>query len=212
MKLASGLYERYGLKRVFYSAYIPAVEDKLLPAIDVKPPLLREHRLYQADFLLRQYRFSVEEILSEQAPNFNPYLDPKCNWAIDNMQYFPVDVNKASLEELLRVPGIGPIGARRIVASRRYSKLGLQELKRLGVVLKRARYFIIASDQPLGLKTGREGAIRALLDPAIYSFGAEQLTIFDENPLKLPLPAADTLPGLERAAKEAVLCLAESSR
>lgn len=210
MKLASGLYTQYGLKRVFYSAYIPAVEDSLLPSVDTKPPLLREHRLYQADFLLRQYRFSVEEILSEQAPNFNPYLDPKCNWAVNNMQHFPMDVNKASLEELLRVPGIGPTSARRIVSSRRYGKLGLNELKRLGVVLKRARYFIITSDQPLGLKTGREGTIRALLDPSIYNFGVEQLTLFGEAPANLSLPPAGEMASIGQAAEEAVLCLAQA--
>ena len=210
MKLASGLYTNYGLKRVFYSAYIPAVEDSLLPAIDAKPPLLREHRLYQADFLLRQYRFSVEEILSEQAPNFNPYLDPKCNWAINNMQCFPMDVNKASLKDLLRVPGIGPTSARRIVSSRRYGKLGLNELKRMGVVLKRARYFIIAEDQPLGLKTGRESTVRALLDPAIYDLGVEQLILFNENPASLALPAIEGMITTDQVAKEAVLCLAET--
>jgi putative DNA modification/repair radical SAM protein len=209
MKLASGLYGQYGLKRVFYSAYIPAVEDSLLPAIDSKPPLLREHRLYQADFLLRQYQFAVEEILSEQAPNFNPYLDPKCNWAVNNMQHFPVDVNQAALPELLRVPGIGPTSARRIVASRRYGKLGLNELKRLGVVLKRARYFIVTSDQPLGLKSGRENTIRALLDPAIYSLGVEQLTLFGEPAAQLPLPPAGGVAAIDVAAKEAVLCLAQ---
>ena len=201
MKLASGLYEQYGLKRVFYSAYIPAVEDNLLPSLDAKPPLLREHRLYQADFLLRQYRFSVEEILSEQAPTFNPYLDPKCNWAVNNMQHFPIDVNKAALEELLRVPGIGPTGARRIVSSRRYGKLGLNELKRLGVVLKRARYFIMAADQPTGLKIDRATAIRALIDPAIYSLGAEQLTLFDDNPTDLLLPPAEELVSLVNEAE-----------
>ena len=208
MKLASGLYAQYGLKRVFYSAYIPAVEDSLLPAVDTKPPLLREHRLYQADFLLRQYQFSVEEILSEQTPNFNPYLDPKCNWAVNNMQHFPLDVNKASLEELLRVPGIGPVSARRIVSSRRHGRLGLNELKRLGVVLKRARYFIITSDQPLGLKTGRETTIRALLDPAIYNFGVEQLTLFGENPVLPALPPANIMPSVSRAAEEAVRVMA----
>lgn len=210
MRLASGLYDQYGLKRVFYSAYIPAVEDSLLPAVDTKPPLLREHRLYQADFLLRQYRFSVEEILSEQAPNFNPYLDPKCNWAVNNMQHFPVDVNTASLDELLRVPGIGPTSARRVVASRRHGKLGLAELKRIGVVLKRARYFIIASDQPLGLRVGKESAVRALLDPSIYSFGVEQLTLFGPPPGAGPaLPPAGTFTSIAEAAKEAVLCIAQ---
>jgi putative DNA modification/repair radical SAM protein len=211
MKLASGLYQQYDLKRVFYSAYIPALEDSLLPSVDTKPPLLREHRLYQADFLLRQYKFSVEEILSEQTPNFNPYLDPKCNWAVNNMQHFPMDVNKAGLEELLRIPGIGPISARRIVSSRRYGKLGLNELKRLGVVLKRARYFIIAEDQPLGLKGGRESTIRALLDPAIYSFGVEQLTLFGPDPVGLALPPAGEISAVGQAAEEAVLCLAQQN-
>ncbi|MCL1817079.1 MAG: putative DNA modification/repair radical SAM protein [Clostridiales bacterium] len=184
MKLASNLYEQYGLKRVFYSAYIPAVKDSLLPALETKPPLLREHRLYQADFLLRQYKFSVGEILSEQTPNFNPYLDPKCNWAINNMQHFPIDVNKANLEDLLRVPGIGPTSARRIICSRRYGKLSIDELKRMGVVLKRAQYFIITSDRPLGLKSSRESTIRALLDPASQSIGIEQMTLFQPPALR----------------------------
>ncbi|MCL1975944.1 MAG: putative DNA modification/repair radical SAM protein [Firmicutes bacterium] len=196
MKLAFGLYKQYALKRVFYSAYIPAVEDNLLPACDTKPPLLREHRLYQADFLLRQYKFTVDEIISEQTPNFNPYLDPKCNWAINNMQYFPVDVNKACLEELLRVPGIGPVSARRIITSRRHSKLGLPELKRLGVVLKRARYFILAADLPVGLKSDKESALKALLDPTIHSLGVEQLTLFDTTQGEWALPPAVTIDGL----------------
>ena len=102
LTLASDMYHRYALKRVFYSAYIPVMEDRLLPAVDTRPPLLREHRLYQADFLLRQYRFTVTDILSEETPNFHPYLDPKCNWAIQHMSFFPVDVNKGSLEDLLR--------------------------------------------------------------------------------------------------------------
>lgn len=162
IRLASGLYEKYGLKRVFYSAYVPVVSDSLLPALDTSPPLLREHRLYQADWLMRQYDFSADEILSERAPNFNPYLDPKCNWAVGNMQFFPVDVNRAPLRDLLRVPGIGPKSARRIVQARRTGSLGFAELRRIGVVLKRAKYFIIASDQPCGprLSPG-EGDARA---------------------------------------------------
>jgi len=106
--LASALYQRYELKRVFYSAYIPVADSSLLPAVTTPPPLLREHRLYQADFLMRQYEFSSDEILNEETPNFNPFLDPKCNWAVNNMHFFPVDVNKASRRDLLRVPGIGP--------------------------------------------------------------------------------------------------------
>ncbi len=131
LTLASGLYQRYRLKRVFYSAYIPAVADNLLPSTDTKPPLLREHRLYQADFLMRQYGFTADELLSEAAPNFNPFLDPKCDWAIRHMHLFPVDVNSATKEMLLRVPGIGPLGARRILAARRAGSLGEAELRRM---------------------------------------------------------------------------------
>ncbi|MDL2294778.1 putative DNA modification/repair radical SAM protein, partial [Ruminococcaceae bacterium OttesenSCG-928-D13] len=125
LQLASGLYKKYDMRRVFYSAYIPVVEDSLLPSVDTKPPLLREHRLYQADFLMRKYRFAADEILSEQTPNFNPYLDPKCNWAVHNMHYFPVDVNTADQEMLLRVPGIGPTSAERIVIARRSTRLDM---------------------------------------------------------------------------------------
>ena len=106
LRLTEGLYQKYSLKRVFFSAYIPVAEDSLLPALDTKPPLLREHRLYQADWLLRFYQFSASEILDEQHPDFNPYLDPKCNWAVHNMHLFPVDINRCSYEMLLRVPGI----------------------------------------------------------------------------------------------------------
>ena len=194
IKLASGLYDKYGLKRVFYSAYIPAVEDKLLPAIDTKPPLLREHRLYQADWLMRQYYFDVDEILSDEAPNFNPYLDPKCNWAVNNLHFFPVDVNKAEFEELLRVPGIGPISAKRIVIARRHSRLGMAELKRIGVVLKRARYFILTGDEPTGITMSKHTTAKALIDPNSFSLGVEQLSLFDA-------PQADFL-------EEATLCLA----
>ena len=209
LRLAEGLYQSYELKRVFYSAYIPVVEDTLLPSVDTKPPLLREHRLYQADWLLRQYEFKVDEILNDETPNFNPYLDPKCNWAVNNMSLFPMDVNKAPLNDLLRVPGIGPTTARRIVTARRTGKLGLPELKRIGVVLKRAKYFIITSDQPTGLHIGRDTTVRALIDPKIYSFGMEQLTVFDNKVSdRLFLPPAGEMRSIAEAAEEAVLCLA----
>ncbi len=209
LRLADGLYQRYDLKRVFYSAYISVVEDSHLPAVQSPPPLLREHRLYQADFLLRQYQFTVDEILNEQNPNFNPYLDPKCNWAINNMQFFPVDVNKASQEELLRVPGIGPKSARRIIIARRNGRLGLEELKRIGVVLKRARFFISCSDQVNGLGAGKNMAMRALIDPSIYSFGVEQLSLFPEITDRA-LPPAKEVKSIAEATKEAVACLAEA--
>ena len=209
INLASGLYKKFELKRVFYSAYIPTVEDTLLPSVDTKPPLLREHRLYQADFLMRMYNFEASEILSEQYPNFNPYLDPKCNWALNNMGFFPIDVNRASLDELLRVPGIGPTSARRIVVARRTGKLTTMDLKRIGVVLKRAQYFIITADKPLGSNTSRETTARILIDPGVFSFGVEQLSLFDSTSSgSAALPGAGDVPRITDAVEEAVLCLA----
>ena len=139
LRLTEGLYRKYSLKRVYFSAYVPVSADSRLPALDTKPPLLREHRLYQADWLLRYYRFRAEEILDQEHPNFNPYLDPKCNWAVQHYGLFPVDVNRAPVAMLLRVPGIGPKSVRRIRDARRQGALGLDELKRMGVVLKRAQ-------------------------------------------------------------------------
>jgi len=142
LKLTEGLYQKYSLKRVFFSAYMPVVEGRNLPALDTAPPLLREHRLYQADWLLRFYGFGAEEILDKDHQDFNPLLDPKCNWAVNHFEYFPVEVNRAPYEMLLRVPGIGVKSARRILIARRHSSLDFVGLKRLGVVLKRAKYFI----------------------------------------------------------------------
>ena len=130
------------LKRVFYSAYIPLNDDSILPQIGTPPPLLREHRLYQADWLLRFYGFQADELLSESQPNFNELLDPKCDWALRHLEHFPVEVEKASYATLLRVPGIGPKSASRITYARRYGRLNFDNLKRMGVVLKRAHYFI----------------------------------------------------------------------
>ncbi len=209
IKLASGLYNKYTLKRVFYSAYIPTVSDSLLPALDTTPPLLREHRLYQADFLMRMYQFAADEILSEDCPNFNPYLDPKCNWALNHMEFFPVDVNRAPLEELLRVPGIGPTSARRIRTARRTGKLNTADLKRMGVVLKRAQYFILTADNTRGTRISRETTARILIDPSVFTFGAEQLTLFSAPASGgTVLPAAGDLPNIGDAVEEAVLCLA----
>ena len=206
--LASALYQKYSLKRVFYSAYIPVVENSLLPAITSTPPLLREHRLYQADFLMRQYEFTSNEILNEAAPNFNPYLDPKCNWAVNNMHFFPVDVNTASMQSLLRVPGIGPKSAKRIVIARREGRLGLDELKRIGVVLKRAKYFILTKDAPTGLKLDKDLALRALIDPKIFAFGTQQLSLFNDVQMPKALPYASEVRSIGEAVEEAVLCLA----
>lgn len=136
------LYQNYDLKRVFYSAYVPLNEDPVLPEIGTPVPLLREHRLYQADWLLRYYGFQAGELLSEEKPDFNPQLDPKCDWALRHLNQFPVEIMKAPFDVLLRVPGIGPTSAKRIVQSRRYGTLSYEHLKKMGVVLKRAHYFI----------------------------------------------------------------------
>lgn len=142
LHLTQSLYQSYRLKRVFYSAYVPVVENTLLPSLDTKPPLLREHRLYQADWLLRFYGFHADELLDEQHPDFNPMLDPKCYWALNHLEQFPVEIMRADYHTLLRVPGIGPTSAKRIVSARRVTHLRFEDLKKLGVVLKRAQFFL----------------------------------------------------------------------
>lgn len=142
ISVAEALYKQFDLKRVFYSAFINVNNDSNLPSTAGGPPLLREHRLYQADWLLRYYGFTASEILSEKQPNFNVFLDPKCNWAVGNLGIFPVEINKADYFALLRVPGIGPKSARRIISARQTATLGFNDLKKIGVVLKRAVYFI----------------------------------------------------------------------
>ncbi len=165
LNLTENLYKGYRLKRVFFSAYMPVTEHALLPARDIKPPLLREHRLYQADWLLRFYGFEASEILDEAHPTFNPYLDPKCNWAINHPALFPVEVNRAPYETLLRVPGVGVRSAQRIVIARRTGSLDFIGLKKLGVVLKRAQYFITCKGQRCdGLNATQDMLLSALLN------------------------------------------------
>lgn len=141
LKLSESLYKRYSLRRVFYSAYVPVSNHPALPNL-TRPPLLREHRLYQADWLLRFYHFGADELLDEKHQDFDTRLDPKCDWALRNMGNFPVEINRADYYTLLRVPGIGVRSAKRIQDARRISALNFDDLKKLGVVLKRARYFI----------------------------------------------------------------------
>ena len=141
LKLSEGLYNKLSLKRVYYSAYVSVNEDKNLPTLD-SPPLLRENRLYQADWLLRFYGFKADELLDEAHPNFNNILDPKCDWALRHIDKFPIEINKADYFTLLRIPGIGIISAKKIIAARRQFQLDFESLKKLGVVLKRAKYFI----------------------------------------------------------------------
>lgn len=142
MSVAQALYRKFELKRVFYSAFVNVTGDKALPAPSQGPPLLREHRLYQADWLLRFYGFDAQELLSEKNPYFNVLLDPKADWALRHLECFPLEVNIASYHMLLRIPGIGVKSAGRIVAARRESRLEFEHLKKMGVVLKRALYFI----------------------------------------------------------------------
>ena len=195
MELTEGLYKKYSLKRVFYSAYLPVVADARLPALHTAPPLLREHRLYQADWLLRYYSFTAGELLTDEEPNFDPYLDPKCTWAVRHPGFFPVEVNTATKEELLRVPGIGPKSALRILQARRVQNLGMAELKRIGVVLKRAQYFITCRGKAAAHGSRAEIA-NALLDPKAFSVGIQQLSLDDFVPKAMP----DAAPAVQKLA------------
>lgn len=182
LTLTAALYRKYALKRVFFSAYVPVVADSRLPALTTRPPLLREHRLYQADWLLRFYHFTADEILDESQPNFHPLLDPKCNWAVNHPEFFPVEVNRADYEALLRVPGIGVTSARRILQARRSGPLAADGLRRLGVVMKRAQYFLTASGRmPVHASLNRAQLIGALAaEPGTrLPEGARQLSFFD---------------------------------
>lgn len=183
LHLTESLYDRYRLKRVFYSAYVPIVENPLLPDLHTKPPLLREHRLYQADWLLRFYGFRADELLDDQHPNFDPMLDPKCYWAITHPEQFPVEIMTADLGRLLRVPGIGPTGARRILSARRTGLLHFDDLKKMGIVLKRAQFFILCGGRM------REGLhftadtlafqLQAVERGSLPASAAQQLSLFD---------------------------------
>ncbi len=145
MTVAENLYRKFELKRVYYSAFVSVNEDKDLPALPGGPPLLREHRLYQADWLLRFYGFEAQELLSREKPNFNVLLDPKADWALRHLEQFPVEINRADYRTILRVPGIGVKSAQRIVRARRSGSLNFEDLKKIGVTLKRALYFITCS-------------------------------------------------------------------
>ena len=185
LTLTEGLYRKYRLKRVFFSAYMPVSDHKSLsvPA-GFRPPLLREHRLYQADWLLRFYGFTAREILDDSHPDLDPALDPKSGWAVRHPEFFPVDVNRADYEAILRVPGIGVRSARRIVTARRYGPLSFEGVKRLGIVMKRAQYFITCSGRTLpGLRFSPDSVYRRLtgLEQAALGSGESwrQLSLFD---------------------------------
>jgi putative DNA modification/repair radical SAM protein len=188
MRVAEGLYQGYKMKRVYYSAYVPLGQSSSLLPTNVKSPLLREHRLYQADWLLRFYGFSANELLDKTHPNFDVELDPKCFWALMNYHYFPVEINKVSLELLLRVPGIGVVTARRIISSRKFEVLTFESLKKLGVVLKRAKYFILCNGHYYGEGLTEPDRIRnqlVLSDPKAKSINPDQISLFDSRELIL---------------------------
>ena len=188
LRAAESLYQKFGLKRVFYSAFVAVNEDKALPArTSDGPPLLREHRLYQADWLLRYYKFEANELLNEKNPNFNIFLDPKCNWALNHLEYFPVEVNRASYDVLLRVPGIGYKSAGRIVKARRFGSLGFEDLRKMGVVLKRALYFITCSGKMMyKTKIEEDYITRNLLNTkerlpdSVAGMNYQQLSLFND--------------------------------
>ncbi len=189
VSVAESLYQKFDLKRVFYSAFINVNQDKNLPATLDGPPLLREHRLYQADWLLRFYEFEAKELLDEKRPNFNIYFDPKCDWALRNLEYFPVEINTADYHMLLRVPGIGNKSALRIVKARRTGMLDFHDLKRIGVVLKRAIYFITCKGKQMyPLKIEEDFITRQLLgvkeklpEHLTENVTYKQLSLFDDN-------------------------------
>lgn len=185
LSLSERMYEDYKLKRVYYSAYIPINEGKNLPSIKT-PPTLREHRLYQGDWLLRLYGFNASELLNDKNPFFDINFDPKTNWAINNLEFFPVEINTAPYEILIKVPGIGLRGARKILSARRVSRLTFPDLKKLGISLKRAQYFILCNGKYYGSVDMDEIKIRGALRPPVdlnYMGNDDyrQLSFFDKN-------------------------------
>ena len=176
LKVSENLYGQFNMRRIYYSAYVPVNKDSILPALK-SPPLLREHRLYQADWLLRFYKFRADELLSEEKPDFDLELDPKANWALRHLEYFPVEINKADYELLLRVPGIGVKSARRIVTARRNGSLSYYDLEKFGTVLKRARYFITCQGKYYGIPI-REDLVKSRL---LSAGDRQQLSLFSQE-------------------------------
>lgn len=193
LRLSEGLYKGYSLKRVYYSAFVPVSSSPKLPAIK-SPPLVRENRLYQADWLLRFYGFEARELLDENKPDFDLDLDPKCDWALRNIHLFPVEINKADYHMLLRVPGIGVKSALRIVQSRKFSSIDFEDLRKLGIVLKRAKYFITCKGKHYGLKSMNQEAIRSrIIDKVDINSDSVQLSLFDYPQLMYNNPRETTV-------------------
>ncbi len=180
MRLSEAMYQRLQMKRVYYSAFVPIDKKSALLPAKVEKPFLREHRLYQADWLLRFYGFAAKELLTSKAPNFDPLLDPKCNWALKNLHLFPVEINRADYYMLLRIPGVGPTSARRIIQSRKFAALRFEDLKKLGVVMKRAQYFILCKGMRFEMADMEETRLRKHLigeDPASKKHYLGQLSL-----------------------------------
>jgi len=175
---SENLYKNFDLKRVYYSGYVPVNKSGILVSTEQAVPMIREHRLYQADWLLRFYDFKADEILDEKDPFVDPLLDPKTNWSIKNSHFFPIEINKASYKDLLRVPGIGVTSAKRIVMTRKYSTIRYEHLKKLGIVIKRAKYFIVVNGEFLGFKKENPELLRnALMEKE--KMVTEQLRLFN---------------------------------
>lgn len=175
---SENLYKNFDLKRVYYSGYVPVNKSGILVSTEQAVPMIREHRLYQADWLLRFYDFKADEILDEKDPFVDPLLDPKTNWAIKNSHFFPIEINRASYKDLLRVPGIGVTSAKRIVMTRKYSTIRYEHLKKLGIVIKRAKYFIVVNGEFLGFKKENPELLRNTLMEK-EKMVTEQLRLFN---------------------------------
>ena len=181
MNKSESMYNNFKLKRVFYSAYIPVNKDKMLPSLKI-PPLTRENRLYQADWLLRYYNFKVSDILDSNNPNFNLLVDPKADWALKHLEEFPKEINKCSYNDLLKIPGIGVTSAKRILVSRKYFTINFSDLKKMGIVLKRAKYFITCNGKYfINKEYFKKNFIEANLvleDKSLKEINREQLSLF----------------------------------
>ncbi len=178
LNTSESLYRTFKMKRVYYSAYVPVVDSPMLPTRKTAPPLAREHRIYQADWLLRFYGFSVKELFTEKSQNLDPDLDPKVTWALRNLDQFPVEVNRASYDTLMRIPGIGAVSAHRIVRQRRLSAVKFDDLKKMGVVLKRAKYFLTCSGRYYGEKRFEPEVIRNAI---LQMENGLQMSLFDDQ-------------------------------
>lgn len=182
MQTAALFYKDYSLKRVYYSGYIPISYDQRLPMIGSQPPLIRENRLYQTDWLMRFYGFHVNELLNDANPHLDIDIDPKLSWALRNLQHFPVDINVAAYKVILRIPGIGVTSAKKIVQARKFGKLRIDQLKKIGVAYNRAKYFIKCADSPYQLKDYQGSQIKSFIQAESQSkylkYDTSQLILF----------------------------------